>query len=100
MRIVHTEEVRLFREVTGVEQALSQKTLAQSRNHIWWISATGPQLHQQHRGGRTHAFTRKLRSVDAVQTPGTGGHRQEENLQPTQPDRNHALRSRGTPLFL
>ena len=25
MRIAHTEEVRLFREVTGVEQALVQK---------------------------------------------------------------------------
>ena len=39
-RIVHTKEVRLFHEVTGVEQALVKKYLARSRKHIWRISAT------------------------------------------------------------
>ena len=41
MRIVHTDEVRLFREVMGLEQSLVQKLSARSRQLNWRIFETG-----------------------------------------------------------
>ena len=53
-------------------------------------------IHQQHRGRRTCALTRQLRPVDAAQDPGTGGHCQEDDLQPARPHCNRVLRSQVT----
>ena len=40
IQTIHTDRVRLFREVTGVEQALVQKILPRSRKRTLRISAT------------------------------------------------------------
>ena len=74
MPIAHTEEVRLFREVTGLKQALVQQIIVTVKE------AYLADIHQQHRGRRTCALTRQLRPVDAAQDPGTGGHCQEDDL--------------------
>ena len=77
MPIARTEEVRLFREVTGVKQSLVQQIL------VTVEEAYLVDIHQQHCGGRNYALKRQLRSVDATRSPGTGGHFQEDDLQPT-----------------
>ena len=74
MLIAHTEAVRLFREMSGVKQALVQK------NIFTVEEAYLVDIHQQNRGGCTYAHTRQLRPVDAAQAPGTGGHCQEDDL--------------------
>ena len=100
IRIAYTKEVRLFREVTGLEQSPVQKKFNGQRGIFIRYMQKDHKLHQQHRGGRTCAFTKQLRSVDVARAPGMGGHCQEEDLQPTGPNCNLVLSSQVTPLVL
>ena len=81
MWISHTKELRLFREVTGVEQDLVQ----QISDTVQEAYLADHKLHKRHYGGKTYAFTRQLRSVDDERALVMQGNCQEKIYNPLDP---------------
>ena len=81
MRIAHTKEVRLFREVKGVEQDLVQQIVGTVEEaYLVDIRTRTTNSIKDTVAGVITDLQRQLLSVDAARSPGQGGHLQEDDI--------------------